>query len=111
MSELGQLVTEFRSTMVNWNSHYKYGCRDPFYSDGVNMNLLRNHMLYFKNKMIEIHQKSGVNLPPEYYLPLPPEVSMNYFADPTCPRAQRVSPCAEHKPERKLIFEKQLCLF
>lgn len=28
----------------NWENTRETGCRDPFYDDSVNLNLLRNHM-------------------------------------------------------------------
>ena len=57
------------------------GCNDPSYADGCNMNLVRNHILYYKNKILEICNREGFAVPEEYYLPVPPEVDNNFMAN------------------------------
>lgn len=34
-----------------WDNMYKNSCRDPFWADGVNLNLIRNHILYYKGEI------------------------------------------------------------
>ncbi len=61
-----------------WEYLKEYGGSDPSFADGVNMNLVRNHIMYYKEKIEE-------TLPPYpeiYYRETPPEVDMDYIARP-----------------------------
>lgn len=79
---LEQQIKQLRENIVqdlkHWQNLREYGCQDPFWADGVNMNLTRNHIIYYKMRLRELC-KDG-NLPEEYYLPTPPEVDNNYLA-------------------------------
>lgn len=67
------------------------------------MNLTRNNIIYGKRRLEELCAEAGVDLPGEYYLPIPPEVSKWYMADMTGDRAEklmRLHPfLASQKPE------------
>ena len=71
-----ELVREFNW----WKSTNELGCNDPFWPDGTNMNLIRNHVLHFKGEIRKLCEETGLNLPEEYYIPTPPEVQNNYMA-------------------------------
>lgn len=71
-----------------WKCLQEYGCNDPFWPDGCNMNLTRNHILSYKQQIRELCEESSIPLPVEYYLPTPPEVDNNYMA--TLKQKQRV---------------------
>lgn len=64
-----------------WNHINKNGCNDPFWPDGENMNLVRNHVIYAKNQIHELCEKNGLKIPDEAYLPTPPEVESCYMAN------------------------------
>lgn len=64
-----------------WKFINKNGCNDPAWPDGCNMNLVRNHILYYKNKISELCSQEGFTMPEEHYLPTPPEVSNNFMAN------------------------------
>ena len=57
-----------------------HGGADPFWPDGVNMNLCRNHVLYLR-KRIEIELEPA-DYPEEYYLEIPEKVDGDYMANP-----------------------------
>lgn len=61
-----------------WNHLLVYGGQDPFWPDGTNLNLVRNHILYYKSELKE--QLPGLEMPECYYRETPPEVSANYMA-------------------------------
>lgn len=42
-----QLQKEIEKCRDHWNDIYQHGCSDPFYEDGVNLNLVRNHIIYY----------------------------------------------------------------
>ena len=76
--EISQLCKDIAKELGHWKYLREYGGQDPFWSDGANMNLNRNHIIYYKMRLRELC-KDG-NLPEEYYLPTPPEVDNNYLA-------------------------------
>ena len=45
MSRPENLLEELKKAYAQWESLYKQGGSDPFYPDGVNLNLVRNHLL------------------------------------------------------------------
>lgn len=67
--------------IAQWNAINKRGCNDPFWADGINMNLTRNHILSYKTRIREICFENNLSLPEEYYLPTPQEVDNNYMAN------------------------------
>lgn len=79
---LEQQIKQLRENIVQDLKHWQYlrehGCQDPFWADGVNMNLTRNHIIYYKMRLRELCEAGS--LPEEYYLPTPPEVDNNYLA-------------------------------
>lgn len=91
---LQQLLREYaeniRERRSRWKTIYKEGCADPFWPDGVNLNLVRSHIIYFQHLVAEICDQNHLPKPPEYNLPIPPEVDPNYFADPTSERAKKI---------------------
>ena len=71
----------------HWEHLYTYGGYDPFYADGSNLNLVRNHILSFKRQMERFMEKEEQELtlfassyPDVYYKETPPEVSDDYMA-------------------------------
>lgn len=50
-------VAELKSEFDRWAHIKEFGTSDPFWSDGVNLNLVRNHILYYK-KMIEENEEA-----------------------------------------------------
>lgn len=70
-------VAELKSEFDRWAHIKEFGTSDPFWSDGVNLNLVRNHILYYK-KMIEENEE--VPYPDIYYRETPPEVDDDFIA-------------------------------
>lgn len=78
--EIQELCNDIRQEIAHWEDLNENGGQDPFWPDGVNMNLIRNHVIYAKQRLAEICNKHGIQLPGEMYLPIPPEVNSNYMA-------------------------------
>lgn len=75
-----QLGKEIRDNLERYEYLRAHGGSDPFWSDGVNMNLCRKHVIYLRSRV-------ETDLDPEYYpdeygLEIPEEVDNNYMADP-----------------------------
>jgi hypothetical protein len=81
-SELKEIVNEMIEEYSRWDDIKKNGCSDPFWSDGCNINLVRNHIIYSKNEIRDFCTKNNLELPSEYFKPIPNEMSNNFMATP-----------------------------
>lgn len=110
-------LNEYRKSIIEslelWKHINKNGCNDPFWEDGLNMNLVRNHIIYYKNMTAQICEENGLILPEEYYLPLPPEVDSEYMANLNQKeRVQRLKQGGSKLITRKIKYDDaQLSLF
>lgn len=64
-----------------WKRINENGCNDPFWADGCNMNLTRNHILSYRDEIANCCEKHNLPLPEEYFLKVPPEVDNDYMAN------------------------------
>ena len=65
---------------ARWRHLYENGGQDPTWPDGVNINLVRNHIIYYKGKIEENMTLEGY--PEAYHWGLPPLVPSDYIARP-----------------------------
>ena len=70
-----------RREIEHWKVINQNGCSDPFWPDGCNMNLTRNHIIAYKRDIAELCEENGMPLPEEYFLKILPEVDDNYMAN------------------------------
>lgn len=61
--------------LERWEHLKEHGGNDPSWSDGVNMNSIRNHIIWEKSRLEELE-----HFLPIYYQETPPEVDGNYMA-------------------------------
>ena len=104
---------QIRKEISQWKDINQNGCNDPFWPDGRNMNLTRNHILYYQRKIAENCIEKHLPYPEEYYFSLPPEVDINYMAN--LKQKERVARIfyGGNAPVRKKYYydEQQICLF
>lgn len=84
VDEVAKLVQEYLHARAVWEDIKVYGCRDPFWEDGGNMNLERNHCIYYRDRIKELCERHSLPMPgllSEY--PIPPVVAEDYMA-PHC---------------------------
>lgn len=81
-----QLVEDF----ARWDHLYEYGGQDPYWEDGCNLNLVRNHILHDKERLEKLE-----HFPSIYYRKTPQEVDNNYMA-----RADEIREHAKQSLER-----------
>ena len=74
-------AAELESSFARWDELFKNGGSDPFWTDGVSLNILRNHIIYYKEQLSE-QENSLIGLPEIYYRETPPEIDCNYMARP-----------------------------
>lgn len=72
------IASQLKERFDRWEFLYRYGGSDPFYSDGDNLNIVRNHIIYFKQQLEE--QYGDGALPEIYYRPTPSAVDSSYMA-------------------------------
>ncbi len=73
--ELGKSIQD---SFARWKHIYQNGTGDPFWEDGANLELVRNHIIYYKRECEE--ELIPEQYPPEYYMELPPAVDRLYMA-------------------------------
>ena len=78
--EIQELCMDITRKIAQWIDMNENGGQDPFWPDGVNMNLTRNHIIYDKDRIRELCEEHAIPIPEEMYLPLPPEVNIYYMA-------------------------------
>ena len=84
MSKRGQktdYAAELEKSYAQWDEVFTRGGSDPFWTDGVNLELVRNRIISCKQQL-EKQENSLFGLPDIYYRELPPEVDCNYMARP-----------------------------
>ena len=74
-------AASLESSYAEWDKLFTEGGSDPFYTDGVNLELVRNHIIYYKEQLAK-QENSLIGLPNAYYRELPPEIDPNYMARP-----------------------------
>ena len=63
-----------------WQSIFENGCQDPFWEDGINLNLVRNHIIYFQRQMNDLCEEIGYLKPEICSREIPKAVDPHYMA-------------------------------
>lgn len=102
-----------RREIEHWKAINQNGCNDPFWPDGVNMNLTRNHIIYYQRLILEICAENQLPFPEEYYFSPPPEVDKNYMANlKQKERVKRIFSQRKILAKQKYVYdEQQMSLF
>lgn len=72
-----ELLKELQKDFERWDTVNRDGAMDPNWEDGVNLNLIRNHIIFDKRKMDESF--GDKEKPPLYFRPTPEEVDHKYM--------------------------------
>lgn len=73
------MEAELASEYEQWEYLKEHGGNDPFYDDATNLNLVRNHILYWKEQMEEKYGSDYGMYPEIYFRELPPEAERGYM--------------------------------
>lgn len=74
------LVAECENSYNRWQDIYENGCSDPFWEDGLNLNIIRNHITYYRNKIKDLCERSLFERPEILLREIPPKVDNKYMA-------------------------------
>lgn len=80
MKELKKLIKELEDSFQTWDNLKEFGGSDPFWEDGCNMNLVRNHISHYKNEIKKLCGDKGLELPEIYYRETPEKIDNEYMA-------------------------------
>ena len=69
-------AAELENSFTKWDELFKNGGSDPFWADGANLNLVRNHIIYYKEQLAK-QENTLFGLPEIYYRETPPEIDCN----------------------------------
>ena len=78
--EKENLEAQLTESFEHWEHLKEHGGSDPSYADGTNMNLVRNHIMYYKNRMVEEYGRDYEKYPEIFYREVPPKVHDDYMA-------------------------------
>lgn len=77
-------VKELESNLLDryhrWKDIYDNGSTDPMYEDGTGLNLVRNHISYYKKQCEEVLGDKFFLYPDSYFYPLPIKVSHQFMS-------------------------------
>lgn len=58
-AQIAALEARVRADVAHWHDLKANGCSDPFWPDGVNMNLVRNHIIFGFRQIAELRASDG----------------------------------------------------
>ncbi len=77
--ELREHINRLAERYLHWEAERRDGCVDPNWSDGVNLNLVRGHIIAEKRNISRTCNEFGLTIPAIYYRALPPEMPADFF--------------------------------
>lgn len=87
------------NSFSHWEEVHKNGTSDPFYPDGVNLNLIRNHIIYNQGRLKALCKAQKIRpCLPEVKLKLPRKQKLWYLA----PGSKAAIHSGEHENLMKL---------
>lgn len=75
---LNELTATLEKDIAQWQEIHEFGCMDPTWSDGVNTNLCRNHIIY--DRQIMQQEYPNEKKPDIFYKAIPEELPSDYMA-------------------------------
>lgn len=58
-TQIATLEAGVQADVAHWHDLKANGCSDPFWPDGVNLNLVRNHIIYALRQIAEMRASDG----------------------------------------------------
>lgn len=109
--ELARLTRDLTNSFARWEFLHEYGGQDPFWPDGVNLDLVRNHILSYKESIRELVEAEteemslfGLAYPDIYYRETPMKVPGDYMARPDAIRQRAKEQLALYESDPNFQF-------
>ena len=77
--KLRGLMAECAEHYDHWQNVRQNGCNDPTWSDGVNLNLIRNHIIHAKREIKSLCDNFRLVIPAIYFRPLPLTMRNDFY--------------------------------
>lgn len=90
-----ELQKSIKDSFKRWDHIHRKGTRDPFYEDGVNLDLVRNHIMHDQAKLSELCKEMKAPCPKEAKKRLPPQLRQTF-----CAKGSKAGPCVERRKKR-----------
>ena len=112
--ELARLASSLTESFARWDFLLQNGGSDPYWPDGFNMNLVRNHIISYKKQIEALMDQESEEIslfsrtyPDVYYRETPDEVSDDYMskADEIRARANQQIVLYENDPNFRYCLE------
>lgn len=109
-NQLEEAIKNLTRSFQRWDDIMENGCYDPFHCDGVNLNLVRNHIIYEKKQIDEFlkeeHENSFLSTPyPDiYHRPTPEKVSYDYMVKPDEIRSRAVEQLTKYEQDPNFCY-------
>lgn len=84
-----ELQASIRQSFERWDRLHRRGGADPLYADGSNMNLVRNHIIYYKKQLLDLCKEQKIAKCPREAKRKPPRI----FSDNYCAPRSKAGPC------------------
>lgn len=78
---LETLVLECEERFKRWTEIHENGCCDPTWPDGVNLNLVRNHIMITQKRIKDYCEVGNEELPAIALREVPPKLDSDYMAN------------------------------
>ena len=109
VTEVENYKAELHERINRWNNIIANGCSDPTWPDGINLNLVRNHIIITTRRINELCDEYGLIKPEESCCVPPPEVDQNLWTgERSGPRYERLSKYPGHELvylEEPIVYE------
>lgn len=79
LEQLQALIAQCNEHYDRWKYLRENGGADPFWSDGVNLNLIRNHICYYRRKIKALCEHYHLLIPSVCFRDLPPEMPNDFY--------------------------------
>lgn len=74
LEQYNEYCSELKGRYYRYHTLFHRGCNDPNWCDGVNLNLVRNHIIHYKKCLEDILGDRYWLYPDEYFYPEPIEL-------------------------------------
>jgi hypothetical protein len=81
-AKLVKMTKELENRFERWSIVITSGANDPCWSDGVNANLVRNHIIVGKRRIIKLCSENDLSLPEIINRPTPEVIPDSFMAKP-----------------------------
>lgn len=101
---LQTLCVSLEEDHMCWQELYTKGGSDPFYTDGANLSIVRNHIIQDKKMIEKVCRENSLKQPPVIDIPTPPKVDVDYMANKDEIRVQAEKTLAEAKASGAYLY-------